>query len=236
MVLLRAIAFAPGAATALSPPASPSRSPAPAPRPAVIGAPDRQPAPAVSSAAVAPVGALAASMQVAPIARTPRGVHAGPTGCAGRTGGRGTAAAGDAFESLLDGTAAADRWTELVQQMVESGRIQAMVRELAWQAGCTAVGREGGVEVWRLRVEREPLRADACRDKLEAALAATLGRPVRIRLEPGAAADSPALRDAALREQRQQEAERTIREDPLVRALLSQYKTARIVPGSIKAH
>ena len=32
-----------------------------------------------------------------------------------------------------------------------------------------------------------------------------------------------------------QEAEQTIENDPLVRALMSQYKTARIVPGSVKS-
>jgi len=47
-------------------------------------------------------------------------------------------------------------------------------------------------------------------------------------------ADTPAARDAAERDRRQAAAERAIEEDPLVRALMSQYKTARIVPGSVK--
>jgi len=45
---------------------------------------------------------------------------------------------------------------------------------------------------------------------------------------------TPAVRDAAERDRRQAEAERVINEDPLVLALMAQYKTARIVPGSVK--
>ena len=40
--------------------------------------------------------------------------------------------------------------------------------------------------------------------------------------------------EAAERARRLAEAEQTIENDPLVRALMSQYKTARIVPGSVK--
>jgi DNA polymerase-3 subunit gamma/tau len=46
--------------------------------------------------------------------------------------------------------------------------------------------------------------------------------------------DSPARRDAAERERRQRQAEAAIRNDPLVLDLMSQFKSARIVPGSIK--
>ena len=44
------------------------------------------------------------------------------------------------------------------------------------------------------------------------------------------------MRDAAERDRRQAEAERVIHDDPLVQALMAQYKTARIVPGSVKPH
>jgi DNA polymerase-3 subunit gamma/tau len=53
-------------------------------------------------------------------------------------------------------------------------------------------------------------------------------------VQAGTAVDSPAERQAAERRRRQAEAERTIHDDPLVKALLAQYKTARIVPGSVK--
>ena len=120
--------------------------------------------------------------------------------------------------------------------MVQQGSIAALVRELAMQAQCTAVAAEGDTQVWRLRVERETLRAPAQRDKLQAALSQLLGHAVRLDIEPGAADDSPALRATAERERRQREAEQIIHNDPLVQALMSQYKTARIVPGSVKPH
>ena len=104
------------------------------------------------------------------------------------------------------------------------------MRELALQAQCVAIDGER----WRLRVERESLRTPALADKLQAALAALLGAPLRLEVEAGVASDSPALREAALRERRQHEAERIIQDDPLVQSMLQQFKTARIVPGSVK--
>ena len=46
--------------------------------------------------------------------------------------------------------------------------------------------------------------------------------------------DSAALREAAARAQAQAEAEAAIRDDPLVQNLLREFKTARIVPGSVR--
>jgi DNA polymerase III subunit gamma/tau len=133
-------------------------------------------------------------------------------------------------------TALGERWAALVRAMVEAGSISALVRELAMQAQCVAADDAATPSVFRLRVEREMLRAPAHREKLQAALAAILGRAVQLELEPGVAEDSPARRDAAERERRQSEAEQIIHDDPLVKALLQQYKSARIVPGSVKPH
>ncbi|MEP7301415.1 MAG: DNA polymerase III subunit gamma/tau [Caldimonas sp.] len=130
--------------------------------------------------------------------------------------------------------AAAGRWVELVQRMAEAGSIAAMVRELALQAECIAVDEAGAEPVWHLRVERENLRAPALRERLQAALAETLQRPVRLEIEAGPAIDTPAERASEERRRRQAEAEQVIHDDPLVKALLAQYKTARIVPGSVK--
>ena len=113
-----------------------------------------------------------------------------------------------------------------------------MVRELAMQAECarrssTASRRRSG----SLRVERENLRAPALRERLQAAIATQLeGRAVRLEIEAGAVDDTPRARDSAERDRRQAEAERIIHDDPLVQALMAQYKTARIVPGSVKPH
>jgi DNA polymerase-3 subunit gamma/tau len=83
-------------------------------------------------------------------------------------------------------------------------------------------------------VAREPLRNPTLADKLALALAAHLGEPARVAVEPGQPTDTPALRDAAERARRQAAAEATIQSDPVVRELLQQFKGARIVPGSIK--
>jgi DNA polymerase-3 subunit gamma/tau len=125
---------------------------------------------------------------------------------------------------------------QVVEQLIQQGSITALVRELAMQSQCLSMASEGGHAVWRLRVERETLRAAAQRDKLQAALVQLLGGPLRLELEAGVPDDSPALRASAERERRQRAAEQIIHNDPLVQALMSQYKTARIVPGSVKPH
>ena len=132
-------------------------------------------------------------------------------------------------------TALGERWVAVVKQMVGQGAIAALVRELAVQAECTAI-EEGEAPLWRLRVERETLRASATVAKLQAALAALLGKPARIEVEGGSTQDTPARRDAIERERRQREAEQIIHDDPLVQQLLAQFNTARIVPGSVKPH
>ncbi len=127
-----------------------------------------------------------------------------------------------------------DRWAGVVAELAAQGSIAALVRELAMQAECVAIDDTADPPLWQLRVEREALRAPAQRDRLETALAAHLGRPVRLDVEAGPAADTPAQREAALRAARQAAAEQAIAGDPLVRSLMQQYKTARIVPGSVK--
>ncbi|MBA3596194.1 MAG: DNA polymerase III subunit gamma/tau, partial [Methylibium sp.] len=125
-----------------------------------------------------------------------------------------------------------DRWAALVAQLLAAGAIAAMVRELALQSECTAI--DADESRIRLRVEREPLRNPAHAERLQGALAAALGHPLELDVEAGPVGDTPARRDAAAREQRQREAEALIRNDPLVLDVMAQFKTARIVPGSIK--
>ena len=109
-----------------------------------------------------------------------------------------------------------------------------MVRELAMQAEGVGIDESSAEPVWRLRVERENLRTPALRERLQAALVEALRGPARLEIEAGAAVDTPAERAAEERRRRQAEAEQEIHDDPLVKALLAQYKTARIVPGSVK--
>ncbi len=129
---------------------------------------------------------------------------------------------------------AADRWTDLVSRLIEAGSIAAMIRELAMQAECIAIDEGDAEPVWRLRVDRENLRAPALRERLQAAMSEALRRSLRLEIEAGATSDTPAERAAQERRRRQAEAEQVIHDDPLVKALLAQYKTARIVPGSVK--
>ena len=133
-------------------------------------------------------------------------------------------------------TALGTRWSELVRAMNDAERISAFARELAMQAQCVALDEQDTPVVCRLRVERETLRAAAPCEKLQAALGDTLQRAVRLEVEAGVADDSPARRDVTERARRQAQAEQIIHDDPLVQALMAQYKTARIVPGSVKPH
>ncbi len=126
------------------------------------------------------------------------------------------------------------RWAGLVARLVQQGKVTALARELAWQAGLVQIDPATQPPTWRLSVERDSLRADALRDKLCQAVAAELGEPVQIVLDNAVPTDSPARRDAAERELRQRQAESSIHSDPLVIDLMSQFKGARIVPGSIK--
>jgi DNA polymerase-3 subunit gamma/tau len=210
MVLLRALAFVPQG-DAATPPGGKAPLSAGPPAPLARPVPAETAIPSLGPIAVAARPETAAAAPAAP-AEEP--ACAAPPAASDRD--------------------AADRWTDAVQRMIDAATIGAMVRELALQAECVAVV-DGAVEqLWHLRVERENLRAPALRERLQAALGAALQRPVRIEVQAGTAVDSPAERQAAERRRRQAEAERTIHDDPLVKALLAQYKTARIVPGSVK--
>ncbi len=128
----------------------------------------------------------------------------------------------------------ADRWDTLVRSLCEQGALTALLREAAMQAGLQRIDDSRTPPRWHLRVEREPLRSSALADKLAGVIGNAVGHPVQIQFEPGVPDDSPARRDAAERQHRQAQAEEAIHNDPVVRELLSQFKTARIVPGSIK--
>lgn len=127
-----------------------------------------------------------------------------------------------------------DRWMQVVQALLAAGTVQALVRELALQAQCVAVDEQTEPMLWRLQVERETLRSPAHVEKLQAALTQHLGRAVRLDVQAGRALDNPALRLQAEKERLQQEAEALVHNDPLVRDVMSQFKSARIVPGSIR--
>jgi len=213
MVLLRLLAFKPQGSGQRA-----SAAPAPASRPAPRVAATAAPAPVVRDREPPPWVEESPDEEVAGEAPQPRMALPPP-----------------AQAPAFVGTALGERWVGVVKQMIEQGAIAALVRELAMQAECMAF-EDGEAPLWRLRVEREALRASATVAKLQTALGGLIGKPVRIEVEAGATQDTPARRDAIERERRQREAEQIIHDDPLVQQMLAQFNTARIVPGSIKPH
>lgn len=228
MVLLRFLAFpSTEAKPAARAPAAPLRAPAP---PALS-------VPPVSRAPAAPVGSV---QPPSPMAAAAMHVAANEPGAQARP--RLTALAGGALPAAGDERHPAvpvpavlgERWAALVGALAAGGQLTALVRELAMQAGLRDIDEAASPPRWQLVVERETLRTPVLRDKLQALLAAELGAPLQLELEGGVPADSPARRDAAERQRRQAAAEAAIHGDPVVRELLAQFSTARIVPGSIK--
>ncbi len=253
MVLLRLMAFAPETAT---PASAPARSAGSAPMP-VRATASTAAAPTASSslamsATAAPAAVAVAGHAVLPeppawldeppdefeshVLRepSPMGVPMGAP--VARTAAVVSPPPASAAAATLLRTPFGERWAGIVAMLEQRQLITALVRELALQAELIEQ-HDGAAPLWRLRVERESLRAAPLRDKLQAALAEALGiAPLRLELEAGTVQDTPARRLAAERQRRQQEAEQTIHNDPLVQEMLAQYKTARIVPGSIKPH
>ena len=259
MILLRMLAFRPKGA-GVSPRRDPAAASVPMPAtstaaPAVSSAGPASVQPAKAPAAVPAVVAPAAAARVAASEPPPwmdapfeDEVIAAPSGAREPPTRRDVASASVAASTAPTAAAPAvpatafvptplgARWAGLVREMIESNGITALARELAMQAQCIALDEQVTPIAVTLRVERDMLRAPAQCEKLQSALTQLLGRAVRLEAQPGAAEDTPARRDIAERARLQAQAEQIIHDDPLVQALMAQYKTARIVPGSIKPH
>jgi DNA polymerase III subunit gamma/tau len=226
MVLLRLLAFAPAASGGAQSKALPPVIAAPTPRPAPASAALAKPTPRTTYAPPAPAPVMSvrepepppwfdeAPMEEAIAA--PPVIKPTPT------------------VAPLEPTPLGERWVVVVAMLNQRQAIGALVRELAMQAQLIEQ-RDGAQPLWRLRVERESLRASPLVEKLRAALADALGiAPLQLEAEGGAVTDSPARREAAERERAQREAEAVIHNDPLVKEMLAQFSSARIVPGSVK--
>jgi len=227
MVLLRVFAFAPEG----TPPARPAGPAVPVTRSAVPNAP-------ATAAVVSPPQAaprVSATEPPAWLDEAPDDLEAATSCEPARPSGAAVRQASAAPEALQP-TPLGERWAGIVAMLEQGQVITALVRELAMQAELIEQ-HDGAAPLWRLRVERESLRSVPLRDKLQAALAEALGiAPLRLELEAGTVRDTPARRSAVEKQRRQQEAERMIHDDPLVQDMLAHFKTARIVPGSIKPH
>jgi DNA polymerase-3 subunit gamma/tau len=121
-----------------------------------------------------------------------------------------------------------DFWSEVVFQLVESGKVHGLNRELALQS--QLIGRES--DGWILRVESENLNSSSNREKLQNALHAA-GYPVKLQFEIGVVRDSPARRNIANNLAKEKRNLETIQNDPFVIKMMAQFD-AKIIMGSIK--
>lgn len=233
MVLLRLLAFKPGAAAALSAEKK-SLNPAPALAPASTPAPVKTsplatPPPSVVSAAAAASPAPLPDSTAAPHLVAMK-VHEPPEPAL-QTAASGTTHLPPVHVSPAAGADAQDGefWHTSVQALIASEAINALVRELALQS--QLVARDEGH--WMLRVERESLNQSSNRERLQTALAAA-GHAVSLSVEVGRVTDSPALRNRAAQDQRQQLAQQIIESDAFYQSLVRDFD-AKIVPGTLKA-
>jgi DNA polymerase-3 subunit gamma/tau len=226
MVLLRALAFRPSGG-----PARPAaeRSDAKAARPRAVAASARSRADETVPAEATPREPASRPLE----ARESRAAAADPARASAALT-MPVASAGPIVVGAAGGRALDDWWDDTVHALASRGSVQALVRELAMQSQCVASHVDDRGRRLVLRVERDSLRQPGQVERLRMALAAHLGEAVAIDAEPGAVDDTPALREARRAEQRQQEAEALIHNDPVVRAVLAEFKSARIVPGSIR--
>ncbi|MDO5654137.1 MAG: DNA polymerase III subunit gamma/tau [Brachymonas sp.] len=135
-------------------------------------------------------------------------------------------------------TEAGQIWFDLAQQICAQGVLNGFARELLLQAQlmhqqvADSVPPDAGPVRWLLRVENETLNHEPNRKRLEQAIAAIHGQPVRLQVEYGRVVDCPALRLAADRMQQQQANFEAFTAHPFVQAMMRDYG-ARIAPGSI---
>ena len=160
---------------------------------------------------------------------TPAAPPASPPAVADRIAEPSPRAVAAAAAPTIAGSAAADRWTALVQRLVDAGASRrwcasSRCRPNASRSSTTTASRSGSCASSARTCARRLARAAA------GGGAAGRGRAVRIEIEAGARTTRRRVRDAAERARRQAEAEQMINDDPLVQALMAQYKTARIVP------
>jgi DNA polymerase-3 subunit gamma/tau len=165
--------------------------------------------------------------QSMPPADEPQMVSAAPVAMPAAPPAYATAAAPAPVELVK--TELGDPWSAIVAQMIAAEAINALTRELALQSELRA--QDGGQ--WTIRVERQSLNQPAACEKLQTALSAANGEPVRLMVEIGPVTDTPARRNQAAQIARQRQAEESIQNDPFVQQMVREWG-ARIVPGSIK--
>ncbi|MBK1690761.1 DNA polymerase III subunit gamma/tau [Ectothiorhodospira mobilis] len=213
MVLLRMLAFRP----ADTEPTSQSRSPdgqavaaGPAGQGAGRGAPPQTPGPRSESTASATTPPPAAPAADAPATASRDG-----------DAGQGGAQPEDPHGGPLD-------WDHLAGRLGLTGLAGELARH------CALMDRQAGELVLGLDAAHGHLNTERSREKLEAAVRSVLGEAMRVRIQVGETqGETPAARQARHQAERQQAAERAIREDPVVRGVMETFD-AELVPGSVR--
>lgn len=125
-------------------------------------------------------------------------------------------------------------WCEVVQQMMDAERIQAVVRELALQSQLVHQDRHSIPEIWQLQIENPMLNQAQIKEPLQHALLEQ-GWAVRLEVSVGPAVDTPSKRIQHARTAKVQAAELSIKQDPFVQHMMRAFG-GTIVPGSVQAH
>ena len=134
-------------------------------------------------------------------------------------------------EGLLT-TPEGDLWFTTVQRLLAEERVTALVRELALQAQLVAIDESVTPAHWLLRIERESLNQGATRERLATALNEA-GIAVMLAVELGLVQDTPAKRIAFANEQKLADARAVMENDPFVQHMMRDFG-ATIVPGTLK--
>jgi DNA polymerase-3 subunit gamma/tau len=134
-------------------------------------------------------------------------------------------------EGLLT-TPEGDVWFSTVQRLLTEERVTALVRELALQAQLVAIDESVTPAHWLLRIERESLNQGATRERLATALNEA-GIVVTLAVELGLVQDTPAKRIAFATEQKLADARAVMENDPFVQHMMRDFG-ATIVPGTLK--
>ena len=148
------------------------------------------------------------------------------------------AAAAPASTQRLVPTELGEYWHDLAQQVCAAAGLAGMPRELLLQSQLMQPPPEAQTEqtasaaIWHIRVETETINHEPSRHKLEQALSAHLGHPMRLQVEYGRVVDSPAMRQNAARQAAREQAEATLHQHPFVQSMMREFG-AKILPSSI---
>lgn len=113
---------------------------------------------------------------------------------------------------------AGDWWAQLLERM----QLDGLVGNLARHA--MLISREG--EAWQLRLDpgHQPMATDTRIKELAGAISDYLGKPVRLQVSFEAGGeDTPAQREERARQEKLAHAKDTLRSDPVVQALVSEF-------------